>query len=269
MEKRDVVRIGAVVAMAVLTGVAGPATAKSDEPLQAIPFTDVTVTGSFWKARLETNRKVTIPYDFKKCDELGLIDNFARAAGFMPADTFQPNGNNGPSRECDVYKTIEGASYVLAEHRDVMLDLYLDTLIDRIAAAQEPDGYLYPVRRFRGKLGTATGFYSLDAWGFPVLGLPDGRARRRPPSRASSLLRKLSLPSGQPVCVRSRICASSASFNTRLNSFRHASADICPYQSERSSNSDLARSSVCAAALDHSYRHGRRHSLARTGFSST
>jgi len=148
VEKRDVVRIGAVVAMAVLTGVAGPATAKSDEPLQAIPFTDVTVTGSFWKARLETNRKVTIPYDFKKCDELGLIDNFARAAGFMPADTFQPNGNNGPSRECDVYKTIEGASYVLAEHPDVMLDLYLDTLIDRIAAAQEPDGYLYPVRRF-------------------------------------------------------------------------------------------------------------------------
>ena len=122
----------------------------------------------------------------------------------------------------------------------------------------------------QGKLGTATGFYPpLDAWGFPVLGLPGGRARRRRPSRASSLLRKLSLPSGRPVCVRSRICASSPSFNTRLNSLRHAWADICSYQPDRSSSSDVARSSVCAAALDHSYRHGRRHSLARTGFNST
>ncbi len=148
MEKRDVLMVYAVVAISVLTGLPTPARAMAGEELKAIPFTDVTVTGPFWKARLETNRKVTIPYNFKKCDELGLIDNFARAAGFMPADTFQPNRNNRPSRECDVYKTIEGASYVLAKHPDVVLDLYLDSLIAQIAAAQEPDGYLYPVRGF-------------------------------------------------------------------------------------------------------------------------
>jgi len=148
MEKRDALMICAVVVIAVLTGLPTPARAMAGDALKAIPFTDVTVTGSFWKARLETNRKVTIPYNFKKCDELGLIDNFARAAGFMPADTFQPNRNNRPSRECDVYKVIEGASYVLAKHPDVVLDLYLDSLIAQIAAAQEPDGYLYPSRGF-------------------------------------------------------------------------------------------------------------------------
>ena len=148
MEKRDALMIYAVVAIAILTGLPTPVRVMAGEELKAIPFTDVTVTGSFWKARLEANRKITIPYNFKKCDELGLIDNFARAAGFMPADTFQPNRNNRPSRECDVYKTIEGASYVLAKHPDVVLDLYLDSLIAQIAAAQEPDGYLYPVRSF-------------------------------------------------------------------------------------------------------------------------
>ena len=142
MVKRDTLLICAVVAISVLAGVPKPVRAMADEELKAIPFMDVTVTGPFWRARLETNRKVTIPYNFKKCDELGLIDNFARAAGFMPADTFQSNRNNRPSRECDVYKTIEGASYVLAKHPDVVLDLYLDSLIAQIAAAQEPDGYL-------------------------------------------------------------------------------------------------------------------------------
>ena len=137
-----------ILTITILTGLPTQARGIKAEALKAIPFTDVTVTGSFWKARLETNRKVTIPHNFKKCDELSLIDNFTRAAGFMPADTFQPNKNNRPSRECDVYKTIEGASYVLAKHPDVVLDLYLDSLIAKIAAAQEPDGYLYPVRGF-------------------------------------------------------------------------------------------------------------------------
>ena len=66
----------------------------------------------------------------------------------MSPDTFEPNSNNRLSRECDVYKAIEAASYVLAKHPDTILDLYLDGLVFQIAAAQESDGYLYPARGF-------------------------------------------------------------------------------------------------------------------------
>ncbi len=149
MDRKTVLEYHIVItAIIVLSVFAEPVRSNAGEELKAVPYADVVITGSFWKARLETNRKVTIPYVFKKCDQLGLIDNFARAAGFMHADTFKPNSNNRPSRECDVYKTIEAASYVLAKHSDEILDLYVDSLIFDIAAAQEPDGYLYPSRGF-------------------------------------------------------------------------------------------------------------------------
>ncbi len=148
MKKQNVLAVYIGCIILVQSWFAIPSRAIAGEYLQSVPFTDVNITGSFWKARLETNRKITIPYIFKKCNELGLIDNFARAAGFMSPDTFEPNSNNRPSRECDVYKAIEAASYTLAKHPDTILDLYLDSLIFQIAAAQEPDGYLYPARGF-------------------------------------------------------------------------------------------------------------------------
>ena len=44
--------------------------------------------------------------------------------------------------DTDPYKVIEGASYSLAVHYDGKLDHYLDSVINIIAQAQEPDGYL-------------------------------------------------------------------------------------------------------------------------------
>lgn len=51
-----------------------------------------------------------------------------------------------PFDDTDPYKVIEGASYALSVHPDPQLDAYLDKLIAKIAAAQEPDGYLYTTR---------------------------------------------------------------------------------------------------------------------------
>ena len=114
---------------------------KADYPIAPLPFTAVKVSDGFWLPRIETNRKVTVRYDFAKCEETGRIDNFAKAGGLM----------KGPFRgiffnDSDVFKVIEGASYSLALHRDAKLDEYLDALIVKIAAAQEDDGYLYTAR---------------------------------------------------------------------------------------------------------------------------
>ena len=46
---------------------------------------------------------------------------------------------------------IEGASYTLSVHPDPKLDAYVDGLIAKIAAAQEPDGYLYTTRTINPK----------------------------------------------------------------------------------------------------------------------
>ena len=112
-----------------------------DYPIKPVAFTDVEVRDPFWLPRLETNRRVTLPYDFKKCEETGRIANFDRAAGKLP----------GPHEglffnDSDVFKVMEGAAYSLSRHPDPELDAYLDKLIAKVAAAQEDDGYLYTAR---------------------------------------------------------------------------------------------------------------------------
>ena len=116
--------------------------ATKDYPIQPVPFTAVRVQDSFWTPRLETNRLTTVWYDFQRCEETGRIDNFAKAAGLMPGEFV-----GIPYNDSDVYKVIEGAAYSLALAPDPKLDKYLDDVIAKIAAAQEPDGYLYTARR--------------------------------------------------------------------------------------------------------------------------
>jgi len=117
-----------------------------DYPIAPVPFTAVRVTDAFWQPRFETNRTVTLPYCFRKCAETGRIDNFLRAAGRLPGP-YQGYAFN----DSDVFKVVEGAAYALAQHPDPQLDQYLDELIAKFAAAQEPDGYLYAARTTDGE----------------------------------------------------------------------------------------------------------------------
>ena len=112
-----------------------------DYPIKPVAFTQVNITDNFWAPRLETNRKVTIPYNFQKCEETGRIRNFAIAGGLEEGE-FEGIYFN----DSDVFKVIEGASYSLHVHDDPELKAYLDDLIAKIAAAQEDDGYLYTNR---------------------------------------------------------------------------------------------------------------------------
>ncbi len=125
-----------------------PADAQSrDYPVKPVPFTSVHVHDVFWAPRIETNRKVTIPFAFKKDEETGRVDNFIRAAEALRGETFENHKPPGyPFDDTDVYKVIEGASYTLSVHPDPKLEEYVDGLIAKIGAAQEKDGYLYTAR---------------------------------------------------------------------------------------------------------------------------
>ena len=118
------------------------AAGMSSEPSpKVVPFTAVRITDGFWAPRIETNRKITVWYDFAKCEETGRIANFARAGG-LEKGKFQGIAFN----DSDVFKVVEGAAYLLALQPEAKLDKYLDNLIVKIAAAQEDDGYLYTAR---------------------------------------------------------------------------------------------------------------------------
>lgn len=119
------------------TGVHTRADATAGYPIAAVPFSSVRLTDRFWSSRIETNRAVTIPFGFKKSEEEGRLRNFERAAKHEG-----PSEGKMPFDDTDVYKLVEGASYSLQSHPDPALDRFLDGVIAKIAAAQEPDGYL-------------------------------------------------------------------------------------------------------------------------------
>jgi len=114
---------------------------KQDYPIQPVAFTQVKLTDHFWTSRIETNRTVTIPASFERCESTGRVKNFQMAAEHKGkfCTTY-------PFDDTDIYKTIEGASYSLALHPDKKLDHYVDSMITIIGRAQEPDGYLYTAR---------------------------------------------------------------------------------------------------------------------------
>ncbi len=129
------------------TTTAKAANLERDYPIKPVPFTAVHVHDEFWSPRLETNRKVSIPTAFEQCERTGRIENFVRAAEVLRGENLQDKHPPGyPFDDTDAYKVIEGASYTLAVHPDPKLEAYVDGLIAKIAAAQEPDGYLYTAR---------------------------------------------------------------------------------------------------------------------------
>lgn len=126
---------------------AGQAKAPRDYPVKPVPFTAVRLHDVFWAPRIETNRKTTIPFAFQKCEETGRLDNFVRAAAALRGETLTNKRPPGyPFDDTDIYKVLEGAAYTLSVTPDPKLEAYLDSLIEKIGAAQEKDGYLYTTR---------------------------------------------------------------------------------------------------------------------------
>ena len=122
-------------------------TSSAGYPITPVPFTSVKVVpNTFWGQRLDAIRTTTVPLAFAKCEETGRYANFEHAAAHMkdPSKTFKVGGYSFD--DTDPYKTIEGASYLLQTYPDKRLVHYIDSVLDIIASAQEPDGYLYTAR---------------------------------------------------------------------------------------------------------------------------
>jgi DUF1680 family protein len=124
----------------------------ADYPVKPVPFTDVSFTAGLWHDRQETNTKVTLPFALGQCETSNRLKNFDLAADTMKRRaagdaTFQHKPpTQYPFDDSDVFKVLEGAAFSLSVHPNPELQGQVESIIARIAAAQEPDGYLYTWR---------------------------------------------------------------------------------------------------------------------------
>lgn len=128
-----------VVVACVLAGplLAPAADAPPGAKLEPVPMTQVHVRDAFWSPRIETVCTKTLPLCLDWCEKTGRVSNFAKAAGLEKGAFVGKYFNDS-----DLYKVLEGAAYVLALRPDKDLAARVDRIIDVIAAAQQPDGYL-------------------------------------------------------------------------------------------------------------------------------
>ncbi len=131
---------------------ASSAAAGSDYPIQPVPFTAVNFTEGLWHDRQEINNRVTLPFALGQLETSRRLANFdlaadilkRRAAGETTAQ--HKPVTEYPFDDSDVFKVLEGAAFCLSVRPDPALQARLETIIARVAAAQEPDGYLYTWR---------------------------------------------------------------------------------------------------------------------------
>lgn len=98
---------------------------------------EVRVTGGLWRHRLDVLHKTTLPSQLEQCVTSGRLDNFRRAAGLADG----PFAGKFYS-DSDVYKWMEAAAWSLADNPSSDLADRLDEVLEIVAAAQRPDGYL-------------------------------------------------------------------------------------------------------------------------------
>ena len=108
------------------------------------PFAQVTLTGPFWRERLETVLTRTIASQHAKLAEAGILESLKLPQ--PPPPLRIPRNGHGFTMQVfwdsDVGKWIEAASYALAHRRDADIEAKIDAIVDDLARAQSPDGYL-------------------------------------------------------------------------------------------------------------------------------
>ena len=106
--------------------------------VQPVPIEAVRIGDGFWRGWLDRLYDVTLPTQHAQCEATGRLDNIRRVSGHVDAP-FRGRYYD----ESDVYKWLEAASWALVGREDRRLRELVDALVEDIAAAQQPDGYLH------------------------------------------------------------------------------------------------------------------------------
>ena len=106
--------------------------------LRPLGLDEVQITGGFWAERQQVNASVSLEHIERWLDKTGWAANFdLAAAGVLP------EGRTGREfSDSEVFKTLEAMAWEIGRSADPGLEARFRALVARVAAAQEPDGYL-------------------------------------------------------------------------------------------------------------------------------
>ncbi|MFM1879123.1 MAG: hypothetical protein RLZZ241_1989 [Bacteroidota bacterium] len=111
---------------------------SANNSLYPHPFSKIKITDAFWQPKLEKVAKSALPASIYQTEiNTGRIRNFekaARGAGETHEGIYFDDS--------DVYKALEAIAYSLQNIPDSELEQKADDWIAKIAAAQQPDGYI-------------------------------------------------------------------------------------------------------------------------------
>ncbi len=120
------------------THAAAVAVRPSTGRLRPLGLDEVRITGGFWAGRQRTNAGVTLPHIAHWLEREGWIGNFDLAAARR-----LPEGRRGREfSDSEIYKFLEAAAWELGRRPDAQLEARFREFVARVAAAQQPDGYL-------------------------------------------------------------------------------------------------------------------------------
>lgn len=112
---------------------------------EPVSFSEVTITDDFWKPTMDKVATTTLQACIYQTEvKTPRIKNFEKVARGKNL----PAGQAGEKHEgifyddSDVYKALEAIAYSLKNHPDPALEKKADEWIDKVAAAQLPDGYI-------------------------------------------------------------------------------------------------------------------------------
>jgi uncharacterized protein len=184
--------------------------------LRPLGLDEVAITGGFWGQRQDVNAAATLAHIEHWLEREGWLGNLdLAAAGALPA------GRRGREfADSEVYKLLEAMAWEIGRTGDAdggALDARFRAIVARVAAAQEPDGYLNTVF---GRPGQGARWSDLE-WGHELYCLGHlfqaavARARTRPDAddglldvarRAADLVCRVFGPGGvESVCGHAEV----------------------------------------------------------------
>ena len=101
--------------------------------MKRVDFSNIKITGGFWKQRQDLIRNVTAKAVYDRFYDTGRIDafKFDKGLGIQPHIFW----------DSDVAKWMEGVAYLLIEKREPQLEKIVEDLIDLIEKNQDECGY--------------------------------------------------------------------------------------------------------------------------------
>ncbi len=106
--------------------------------IEPVPFSQVNITDKFWKPKIDKVATATLAACIYQTEtatpRIRNFEKVARKKGEEHEGIFYDDS--------DVFKALEAMAYSLKTHPSIQMENKCDEWIDKIAAAQQPDGYL-------------------------------------------------------------------------------------------------------------------------------